>query len=111
MARKTKAEREESIDQLREWFKPGDTIYTVCRSVSASGMSGTYSLVFFRDGSPRHPNYHAAAVTAHTLTRDRTTGSDALRVSGCGFDRAYQIVYDLGRALYGDGYAFKHEAI
>lgn len=111
MTRTTNAERQEAIDQLKEWFNPGDTVYTICRSVARSGMSAVYSIVIFRDGYALHPNYRIAQATGHQLTRDTNTGRDGIRMHGCGYDRAYQIVYDLGRALYGDGYALKHESI
>ena len=42
MSKRTKAaeaERAEAIAKLREWIKPGDTVYTVLDSVSRSGMS------------------------------------------------------------------------
>lgn len=37
--RKADREREEAITKLREWIKPGDTVYTILDHVSSSGMS------------------------------------------------------------------------
>lgn len=37
--RKADAEKVDTINKLREWIKPGDTVYTVLDSVSRSGMS------------------------------------------------------------------------
>lgn len=35
----SKKERNEALERLRGWVKPGDTVYCVLRSVSRSGMS------------------------------------------------------------------------
>ncbi len=104
MAKYTKQEVAESLARLREWIKPGDTVYTIVRSVSRSGMSRNISLVLFRrdeDGREytMHPNYHAARVLGETLVNDQ--GSDALRVHGAGMDMAWHTVYCLSHALFG----------
>jgi hypothetical protein len=35
----SKADRAQSVAQLREWVKPGDTVYCILRHVARSGMS------------------------------------------------------------------------
>ena len=45
MTKAQKAEQAEAIAKLREWLKPGDTVYTVLEHVSASGMSRTIKVV------------------------------------------------------------------
>jgi hypothetical protein len=40
--------RQEAIAQLREWIKPGDTVYTIVRHVSRSGMQRTIGVVLRR---------------------------------------------------------------
>ena len=114
MASKNDAERQQAIDYLINDYglKPGDRIYTICRSVARSGMSATYSVHKIIDDPQRGPymswlTFNVSKATGHSLTSDR----DAIRMHGCGYDRAYQIVYDLSRALFGDGYALKHEAL
>lgn len=37
--RKADREKTEAIEQLRQWIKPGDTVYTILDHVSSSGMS------------------------------------------------------------------------
>lgn len=39
MTKAKEQEKQEAIEWLREWLKPGDTICTVLRRVSSSGMS------------------------------------------------------------------------
>lgn len=43
--KKTDAEREEARTQLLKWLKPGDTVYTVLRHVSRSGMQREIGVV------------------------------------------------------------------
>ena len=40
-----KAVRQEAIDRLRRWIKPGDTIHTQLKSVSRSGMSRVIQVI------------------------------------------------------------------
>lgn len=41
----SKQEREEAVAQLRKMLKPGDTVHTILRHVSKSGMSRRIDLV------------------------------------------------------------------
>jgi hypothetical protein len=54
-----------------------------------------------------HPNFAVSKVLGWTLKTKN--GSDTIRVSGCGMDMGYHLVHSLSYALYGDGYALKHE--
>ena len=47
MTKQQQSERDEYIAKLRETLKPGDTVYTVIRSVSRSGMSRVIDVYFF----------------------------------------------------------------
>ena len=42
-----KAEQEEAIARLRNWIRPGDTLYTVLRHRAASGMSRSIDVYGF----------------------------------------------------------------
>lgn len=101
MTRLTKAqqaEREESLQRLREWLNPGDTVYTVLRHVSRSGMRREIGIVIFRDGVDLHPNYAASKVLGWKLGK-----RDGLIVGGCGMDMGFHLVYSLGCALWPNG--------
>lgn len=121
MTRKQDAERQEAIAMFTDPdygdpLQPGDTLYTICRSVSRSGMSATYSvyrIAHDRDGKEymQYLTYRVAKATGHRLQRHPVGGNDVIRMDGCGYDRAYQIVYDLSRAVFGDGYALKQSAL
>lgn len=112
-------EREEALAQLREWIKPGDTVYTILRHVSRSGMQRHISLVIFPGGAapPLHPNYSAGKVLGRRVVNSH--GRDALTIGGVGMDMGFALVYELGRALFPDGagdennggYCIRHEWI
>jgi len=100
----------EDIQRARDtlaYLKPGDTIYTILRHVSRSGMSRSIGLVSFRDRKfPMHPNWAAACLLGWSVDRN---GRDGVRVDGCGMDMGFHLVYELSGALFGDGYALKQE--
>lgn len=103
-------EAAEALQTLSEIIKPGDTIYTVLRSVSRSGMSRTIDLYIIDTSDnygngprPRRISYLVAKACGFTYDNNR----DALKVGGAGMDMGYHIVYSLGHVLYRDG--FTHE--
>lgn len=97
-------ERDEAMATLRRILKPGQTVYTILRHVSDSGMSRDIGIVLIQDNLVFHPNYAVASVLDLRMGRS----SDSVRVNGCGMDMGFSIVYDLGAALYNDTKAFKH---
>ena len=98
---------------LTHYVSEGDTIYTVIRSVSSSGMSRTISLKVARDGKILDLTYYASILLGWPLVE--VHGSRALRVGGCGMDMGFHTVYSLSRALFRDeehtgdvGYLLNH---
>ena len=83
---------------LTHYLTEGDTVYTVLRSVSSSGMSRTMSLKVVEDGRIVDITYYAAAVLDYPLVE--VNGSRALRVGGCGMDMGFHIVYSLSGGLF-----------
>ena len=113
MAKKQAAE---TLAQEREWWKEhapkGTTVYTILRHVSRSGMRREIGLVVFgNDGQgktfPFHPNWSAAALTGRRLNSE--SRRDGVICDGCGMDMGFDLVYSIGQAVYGDGYALKQE--
>jgi hypothetical protein len=103
-------ERQEAIERLKEWIKPGDTLYLVLRHRSASGMSRTISVKGFRvrecDGTidDFEYSYNVALALGWRFNRDR----EGVTVGGCGMDMGFHLVYELSGVLFGDGYTLKH---
>lgn len=101
MARLTKthqAERHDAVTRLRELVKPGDTVYTVLRHVSSSGMTREISLYVMIDNEP----FWLTGLAARAMG-DRTGKRDGIIVGGCGMDMGYHLVYNLGRTLWPNG--------
>jgi hypothetical protein len=98
---------------LTHYVSEGDTVYTVLRSVSSSGMSRTMSLKVAKDGKILDLTYYAAIVLEWPLVE--VNGSRALRVGGCGMDMGFHTVYTLSRVLFREegetkdaGYSLNH---
>ena len=104
-------ERQAMIEQLKLIMPEGSKVYTCLRSVSQSGMTRNISLIVFKKDPQGdytlHPNYTASKLLGWKLTSK--FGHDAIRVSGCGMDMGFHLVYTLGQILYGDGYKLKQE--
>ena len=106
MARMTKAEKEErdnAFATLRGALKPGDTVYTVLKHVSRSGMLREIQCIVTdkRDGRPWDITYFVARVT------DNSIGPHyGVRVTGCGMDMGFAVVYSLSRYLFPDGFGY-----
>jgi hypothetical protein len=92
-------DKEEATAQLREWLKPGDTVYTIMRNRSRSGMSRVIGVVIFKDGQPLHPNASISTVLGLKWDRQR----EGIKIGGCGMDMGFEIVYNLGRVLWPKG--------
>jgi len=108
--------REHSRQQLKSLLNAGDTVYTMVRGVSASGMSRTMSLYIVKDNRLVNITYYAAHALEWPLT-DKN-GSRVMRVSGCGMDMGFHAVYTLSRVIFGStvpagdaGYSLKQEWI
>lgn len=104
------AVRQEAIDRLREWLKPGDTVYTQLKHVSRSGMSRVIQIVKIScrpetdiDGNAGaqpeilYLGYNVAEALGWKYDRDR----EGVKVGGCGMDMGFHVVHSLGYALYG----------
>lgn len=102
MARLTKtqlAERAESLELLRKTLAPGETVYTVMRHVSRSGMSRDIDVYKLTNDGPLWLTYHVAKVLGYRIAaHDR-----GLKIGGCGMDMGFAIVYELGHALWPNG--------
>lgn len=99
----TKAEHTEAaLERLREWLKPGDTVHTILRHVSRSGMQRTIQLVKLgNDGDVAYLGYNAHLAGVGSGYDNKREG---IKVSGCGMDMGFALVYELSYALFGQGY-------
>lgn len=80
-----------------------DTIYTVLRHVSASGMQREISVKLIdNDGRISHLDW----LVSQAL--DMKLGRQGVKVRGCGMDMGFHLVYNL-IGLCADGRKFRHE--
>ena len=100
MTRHNEAERQEAIERLRERLKPGDTIYTILRSVSRSGMSRHISTMIARDGQIDDVTW----LVARAIGCRRNDRDGGIVITGCGMDMCFEVVYLLGQALWPEGF-------
>jgi len=100
MSKVSEAQKNEAIKDLQKYLKPGDTVYTILRHVSASGMSRTIDLVIIRNNEPLNLTYGAARATGHTLD----TKHDGIKIGGCGMDMGFALVYELSDVLFPNGF-------
>lgn len=102
-----KQEQEEAMQNLREWLKPGDTVYLILRHVSRSGMQRSISPIVFLGGDTNNPRYlywNVSKALGWREDRER----EAVKVDGCGMDMGFHLVYELAAELFGQGYDLKH---
>ena len=91
---------QEAVEQLRAMLRPGDTVYTVLRHVSRSGMLRSISAVVVEKGQPRDISWLVAKAGIGTFDRK----NDGVRVGGCGMDMGFDLVYNLSRTLWPNGH-------
>jgi len=99
-AKVTKAQQAEAIEQLRGMLEPGDTIYTVLRHTSRSGMYRAIDLYLLHDDDRTWLSRLAATATGIRFDERY----EAMGTSGCGMDMGFSLVYDLAAALYPEGF-------
>ena len=88
--------QEEAKTELRKMLKKGDTVWTVLRHVSSSGMSRRIDLYVMRDNEPLRITWRTADALGYRYDRKH----EALVVSGCGMDMGFHVVNSLSTALF-----------
>jgi hypothetical protein len=102
MTKAQTTERQEAMERLREWIKPGDTVYTILDHVSRSGMSRNIRVVLLKTNPETgevvtlHPN-HAVGLA---IGARQAKHGDGLVIGGCGMDMGFHVVNSLSMALY-----------
>ena len=85
-------DKDTAAARLRDMVKPGDTVQTILRHVSRSGMMRSISPVI--DGED--VSYLVGPVLGLRFDQKNC----GLRVSGCGMDMGFSLVYELSYVLY-----------
>jgi hypothetical protein len=96
---------ENAKESLLNILKPDDTVYTVLRHVSRSGMQRRIDLYTFKD------NRKIYLTGYYAIMKGEESPRDGYKVGGCGMDMGFHLVHGLSYRLFGDDYALKHEWI
>jgi hypothetical protein len=102
MAKLTKAqmaEIEAKKEEMREYLKPGTKVYTSLKHVSRSGMMRHISVFISQDEHIRDITRNVAKVL-----NEKRADDGGIKVSGCGSDMGFELIYNLGYALYPKGF-------
>jgi hypothetical protein len=97
-AMKKSPEQEAAIKSLRKIFKPGDTVFTIARHVSRSGMSRAISVIQVKGKDEIREWDHLVAVALGEKVDPARRG---IKIDGAGMDMGFELVYRLSMALYG----------
>ena len=88
--------KEESAAKLREILSVGSTVQTILRHTSRSGMS--------RSISPIVDGQDVSYLVAPLLDRKVDQNNGGIKLGGCGMDMGFELVYEMGYALWPDGF-------
>ena len=99
-------DKKEAIKQLMPMLrKSGFIVYSQVRHVSSSGMMRHIDFFVMNGNNPININWHIERIT-NTYFRAKSydaKNADSLRVSGCGMDMGFAVVYALSSHIYGHG--------
>lgn len=97
----SKEEKEKALEYLRDYCKPGTTVYTVLRHVSDSGMTRDISLHVITQDNGKPGIYDISYLVARAEGYSRNRDNGGVRVSGCGMDMGFHLVMNLSYCLHG----------
>jgi len=95
-----KMEQKEAIERLREILNVGDTVYTILRHVSRSGMLRAISVITVKNNDIIDLTY----LVSKALGWKRNKRHEGINVNGCGMDMGFHLVYTLSSVLYPKGF-------
>jgi hypothetical protein len=93
--------------ELPMQIKENDTIYTVLREVSRSGMTRYIDAYIIRANRPLCMSYEIANALNWTLGNG--TNHQGIKVQGCGMDMGFHLVYSYAQLVFKDGYKLKQQ--
>lgn len=90
--------------ELAKWIrKTRPKIYCVLRHASQSGMLRVIDFYIIKEGRP----FYVSPLIAAFCDYKRDTKKDGLRVSGCGMDMGFAVVYDFSYKVFPKGFRYR----
>lgn len=84
-------------------LKPGDSnVYCVLRHVSRSGMLRHIDFYVATNDYPLNVSHYVGELVGYKAAKN-----GALKVTGCGMDMGFSVVYNLGGVLFPDGFGVR----
>jgi hypothetical protein len=89
-----------SLETLKKFLKEGDTVYTIVKRVSRSGMSRLIKFYTIKENKIVDLSCDVASILGCRYSYDK----DGVKVDGCGMDMCFASVYKVASELCDDGY-------
>ncbi|KKM71476.1 hypothetical protein LCGC14_1430240 [marine sediment metagenome] len=106
MAKVTAADKQDAMDRLKAYnMQPGETVYTIVKHRSRSGMYRVIDLYIMRDNVPLRISWSVG-----TLVEGYDRNHEGAKASGCGMDMGFHLVYSLSRELFPSGFGTMGQA-
>lgn len=97
-------DQKDTKQTLIEWLTKDNgelkPVYAKVNKVAQSGMTRWIDFYVIVNDDILRITWHIAELTHYTYDRK----NEALKVSGCGMDMCFAVVYDLSYALFGNEY-------
>ena len=103
MTKTTKVKEDSYMIQEIKKLPKDTVVYTCLKHVSRSGMLRIISLHYV------DPKDHRIISIRDDLIGKYDYKQEGFRVSGCGMDMGFSLVYHLSSTLFNDGYYFKQQ--
>jgi len=94
-------------EHLLKLLDQNKTVYCTLRHVSKSGMMRVIDLHAIYDNEL----YRISGYAARLINSPYNAKYEGIKISGCGMDMGFALVYDLSLVLYENGYTLKHSWI
>ena len=93
----SKKEYDEIKKELKKILKPKDTIYSIIRHVSNSGMQRCIDFYVIKNNRPVRLTWYLPFLLGYPINKKH----GGITVKGWGVDMCFSVVYELGQELYG----------
>jgi hypothetical protein len=104
MTKTTQEEKQKAKEFLINLFKEDKKpkVHTSLKYVSRSGMLRHIDVIYIKNNEPISLNWYIEKLGLFNRAKNYTAKNcDSLRVSGCGMDMGFHVVYTLSCVLYG----------
>lgn len=93
--------RERALERLHDEVRAGDTLWTVVRHVTGSGMTRWIDVYKLVDNDRVYLS-HAAALACGRKVNNKN--HDGVECGGCGMDMGFDLIYSVSRAMFPEGF-------